>query len=106
MPAVVYTVTVSLPDEATAARWLKWIGPHAAEVLAGGAASAEVTRTDGPPLTFAVAYHFPSREALAGYERDHAPRLRDEGRRLFAPEAGVVYQRSVAEVVLTIRDPS
>jgi len=105
MPALVYTVTVALPDDAMATRWRAWIGPHAAEVLAGGAVSAAVWRPDGQAHTYAVVYHFPSREAFAAYERDHAPRLRDEGRRLFPPEAGVVYQRSVAEVLITVPEP-
>lgn len=102
MPALVYTVTVTLPDEAMAGRWLQWIGPHAAEVLAGGATAAEVVKPDESPRTYSVVYHFPSRESFGGYERDHAPRLRDAGRRLFPPEAGVVYQRTIADVMFTI----
>jgi hypothetical protein len=35
------------------------------------------------------------------YERDHAPRLRAEGLRLFGPEKGAVYRRSLGTVVTT-----
>jgi hypothetical protein len=48
-----------------------------------------------------VRYHFPSREAFAAYERDHAPRLRADGLRRFPPERGVSYRRSVGVVRLT-----
>ncbi len=95
-----YTVTVTLPDEATADRFMAWLrNGHIAEVIAGGATSATICRVDGDTITYDIAYRFPSRAAFATYERDHAPRLREEGRTLFPPAAGIVYQRTVAAVV-------
>jgi hypothetical protein len=95
-----YTVTVKLPDAATAERFVTWLrGGHIAEVIAGGATSAEICRVDGDAITYDISYRFPSRAAFATYERDHAPRLREEGRTLFPPAAGIVYQRRVADVV-------
>ena len=98
---VAYTVTATFADAAVADEWLAWLtGGHLAEVLTGGATDAEVIEQDGSPRSFEVRYHFPSREAFAAYERDHAPRLRAEGLRLFPPERGVSYRRSVGVVVV------
>src|SRR6516164_1862228 len=95
-----YTVTVTLPDHATADRFLAWLrNGHIAEVLAGGARSAEIFRVDGDAITVEIAYRFPSRSAFAAYERDHAPRLREEGSTLFPPASGIVDQRGLAELI-------
>jgi hypothetical protein len=50
---------------------------------------------DGPARSFEVRYHFPSREAFGRYEKEHAPRLRSEGLKLFPVEKGVEYKRTV-----------
>jgi hypothetical protein len=68
-------------------------------VLAGGACDAEIVQLDGPEPAFEVRYHFPSRAAFARYEKEHAPRLRAEGLRRFPVEKGVVYRRSVGQVI-------
>jgi hypothetical protein len=100
MTSVVYTVTVSFSNDDLVAAWLDWLDRgHIADVLAGGAVSAEVVRLDLPEPTFDVHYHFPSREAFVAYERNHAPRLRAEGLRLFPMEKGVTYKRSAGMVV-------
>jgi hypothetical protein len=99
MPSITYTVTVAFDDSVLADEWLRWLtGGHIADVLAGGATDAELVELDGPTRAFEVRYHFPSRAAFALYERDHAPRLRAEGLRLFPPEKGVTYRRSLGEV--------
>jgi hypothetical protein len=96
MGEVAYTVAVTFRDAGLAAAWLSWLRQgHVAEVLAGGATRAEVIALDAPAHAYEVRYHFPSREAFEGYEREHAPRLRAEGLRLFPAEKGVVYRRSV-----------
>lgn len=95
-----YTVSVTLPEATTADRFVAWLrGGHIAEVLAGGAIAATIQLRDGDPITFDIMYQFPSRAAFDVYEREHAPRLREEGRQMFPPADGIVYQRNVAEVI-------
>jgi len=95
-----YTVAVSLPDEETAERWLRWLRDgHVAEVLAGGAMAAEIVRCDAPAIEFEVRYDFPSRDAFDRYEREHAPRLRAVALRLFPSEHGIHYHRSTGIVL-------
>jgi len=100
MPAIRYTVEVALPDEETAERWLKWMrAGHAEEVLAGGATAAEIVRRDGPVIEDECRYSFPSRDAFDRYEREHAPRLRSAGLRLFPTEHGIHYHRTTGVVI-------
>ena len=74
------TVTAMLPDAKLAGEWLDWLqSGHIADVLAGGATSAEIIALDQPPLTFEVRYRFPNRQAFDRYENEIAPRLRAEG---------------------------
>jgi hypothetical protein len=95
MPEVVYTVTATFTEAALADAWLRWLRDgHIAEVLAGGATSAQVMALDGPTPTYEVRYRFPSRDVFERYERTHAPRLRADGLRLFPPERGIGYRRS------------
>lgn len=95
-----YVVTVTLPEAAMAERFLDWLrNGHIAEVMASGALSAEILRVDGVPNRFEIVYRFATRSAFERYERDSAPRLRAEGRALFPVESGVIYQRSVSELV-------
>jgi hypothetical protein len=96
---IAYTVAATFADAAVAEEWLGWLrSGHLAEVLAGGALSAEVIEWDGPERSFEVSYHFPSRQAFAKYEREHAPRLRAEGLERFPPGRGVTYRRMVGVV--------
>jgi hypothetical protein len=96
---LLYTVAATFPDAALAADWLRWLETgHVGEVLAGGALAAEVVQMDGAAHSYEVRYRFPSREAFERYEKDHAPRLRAEGLRLFPPEKGVTYRRTVGVV--------
>jgi hypothetical protein len=100
MNAVAYTVAVEFRDPALAARWLEWLrGGHIADVLAGGATTAEIVHMDGTVASYEVRYHFPSREVFATYEKEHAPRLRADGLRLFPPDRGVSYRRTVGVVL-------
>lgn len=67
-----------------------------------GALAAEIVELDGAggPRVFEVRYVFEDRAAFDAYERDHAPRLREEGLRLFPPAAdGLKYERSTGVVV-------
>ncbi len=102
MAQIAYTIAVSFEVKSMAKEWLRWLmDGHVAEVLARGAADAEIVALDGPGCSFEVRYHFPSRESFARYEVEHAPRLRAEGLKRFPVQKGVVYRRSVAEVVDT-----
>lgn len=95
-----YTVAATFADQATANRWLDWLRQgHIAEVIDGGAVSAEIIKLDASELSFAIEYRFPSREVFLKYEREHAPRLRAEGLALFPVAGGTRYQRSLGEVV-------
>lgn len=103
--ALMYTVTVTLPDSATADEFVGWLlGGHAAAVVAGGASRAEVVRLDpdaesggGVSRVVEARYQFPSRRALEVYLRDHAPGLRAEGMARFGPERGVSMRRTIGE---------
>ena len=99
----VYTVAATFTDRAVADEWLAWLhGGHVAECLTlGGALDAKIVALDGSGLAYEVQYHYPSRHAFAVYERDHAPRLRAEGLRLFPAERGVSYRRATGIVLAT-----
>ena len=100
MGEVAYTVRASFTDRGLADAWLRWLrGGHVTDVLAGGATTAEVIALDGPDIAYEARYRFPSREVFERYEREHAPRLRAEGLRLFPVEKGVGYCRSVGVVL-------
>jgi hypothetical protein len=100
---IAYTVRCTFDDENVAEEWIAWLREeHLADVRAGGAIDATVVRLDrdeGALLTCEVRYHFASREMLATYEREHAPRLRAEGLAKFPLERGLAYSRSVGEIV-------
>jgi len=99
MTAIAYTVAATFPDPEIADAWLRWLRDgHIAAVLTGGATSAEIVALDAPPLAYEVHYRFPSREVFDCYEKDHAPRLRAEGLRLFPLERGISYRRSVGVI--------
>lgn len=97
-----YTVRATFTDPAVAEEWVKWMrATHLRDVCAAGALDAEVIRLDGEPggaVVCEARYHFASRGAFAAYERDHAPRLRAEGRAKFPPERGPAYTRFTGEV--------
>jgi hypothetical protein len=102
MSDICYTVAAIFTDGALAEEWVRWLREgHVAEVMAGGATSAEIVRMEGAEHSYEVRYRFPSREAFARYEAEHAPRLRAEGLRLFPPEKGIAYRRTVGESVAT-----
>ena len=100
MPAIAYTVAVKFQDKTLAEDWLHWLRQgHIAEVLAGGATEAEIVEIDGPGRSFEVRYHFPSRQLFDQYEKELAPRLREDGLKRFPVEKGVAYHRSVGVVI-------
>lgn len=98
---VSYVVRIESEDHATAARLVEWLrGGHVAEVCEAGGASGEVVVLDpaeGAVPVVEAHYRFPSREAFATYERDHAARLRADG--LAAFPSGIRITRSLGDVV-------
>lgn len=98
-----YTVTCTFDDSVVTDEWIKWLrDEHLRDVCDAGALDAEVIRMDDEHdgrMIVQVRYHFADRESFARYERDHAPRLREEGLKRFSPERGLHYERSTGEVV-------
>ncbi len=102
MLEVAYTVTALLPDVVTRDRYVRWLREgHVQQVVEGGASEAVVVMIEEPatPLKVVCRYIFASREAFQRYTTEHAPKLRTEGLRLFGPELGVSFERSVGSVV-------
>ena len=74
-----YTVVCEATSHEIADAYEAWLlDGHVEDVIEAGALEAEVLRRDDG-LTIESRYVFPSREAFAAYERDHAPRLRADG---------------------------
>jgi hypothetical protein len=98
-----YTVTCTFDDAAVADEWIAWLrDEHLRDVCEAGALDAQVARMDGEQEGKAIVqvrYHFADRDAFARYERDHAPRLREEGLKRFPLEQGLAYTRSTGEIV-------
>lgn len=103
---IAYSVTCTFQNESLAREWLEWIeAEHLAEVIAAGAIDAEVVILDGNPMRCEARYHFASREEFNIYEREHAPRLRNEGLKKFPLTRGMSYVRSMGEVVVEKSKP-
>ena len=80
-----YVVRIAIDDASIVDPYVAWLrDPHLADVCAAGAEHAELVLLDSPPHAVEARYRFPSREAFATYEREHAPRLRAQGLELLA----------------------
>lgn len=97
MSSILYVVSVTLPDEATAREYVAWLEDgHVDEVVAAGAHSGMIVRLDTAPGERPVVethYVFGTRALFERYEREGAPALRADGLRRFPPERGIVFQR-------------
>ena len=103
---IAYSVTCTFQNESLAREWIEWIETeHLGEVIAAGAIDAEVVILDGNPMRCEARYHFASREQFNIYEREHAPRLRNEGLKKFPLTRGMSYVRSMGEVVVEKSKP-
>ncbi len=103
---IAYSVTCTVQNESLAREWLEWIeSEHLGEVIAAGALDAEVVILDGNPMRCEARYHFASREVFNIYEREHAPRLRNEGLKKFPLTRGMSYVRSMGGVVVEKSKP-
>lgn len=85
---ILYNVTTNI-DESVHQQWLQWMQQkHIPEVLATGKfSSARLVRVlveeEMGGLTYAIQYTTDSKETLQRYYDEDAPRLREEGARLF-----------------------
>jgi hypothetical protein len=100
---IVYTLRAEFNDPSVRERYLAWLrsGHCAAVVREGGALSGEVSVLDDGVVE--SRYLFGSRADFAAYEAGPAIALRAEGIRLFPPEQGVRFGRSLG--VREIRVP-
>ncbi len=100
---IAYTVTCRIADDGKAQAWLTWLqGSHIADVMAAGAADAELVKLDSddrPGAAYRIRYHFDSRAAYDDYVANHFPRLRQEVSKHFPPADDFRYSRSVGEVL-------
>jgi hypothetical protein len=103
MNKIAYIVICRIKNKEKVDEWLSWLRDgHIAEVLAGGASDAKITRLDddeSKDICFEIFYHFASREAFDDYIAHHAPRLRAEGAERFSEEDGFFYSRKIGEVI-------
>lgn len=103
MTAIAYTVTASIPDEPTRRDYIAWLSDgHLDAVLSHGAHSASIIKLDrenpDDPFRVETRYIFATRALFDSYTAHHAPKLREEGVRLFVPR-GVKFSRTIGEVV-------
>ena len=103
MSEIAYTVACTFTDPEVAEAWVAWLRDgHLADVCAGGAIDARAVKMDGPQIRYEARYRFASRQAFDAYERDHAPRLREEGLAKFPLELGLTYERTVGEILISV----
>ena len=98
---IIYNVTVKI-EHALHDDWLAWMKmTHIPDVMATGIFSDQrfcrVLVEDADGVTYAVQYTCPSLAEFERYERDFAPRLRDEHARRYANR--FVAFRTLLEVV-------
>ena len=99
MSGFAYVVQCTFTDRAVRDEWLAWLrDEHVADVVAAGALSGHAIVLDGDELTCEVHYRFADRAAFDVYEREHAPRLREEGLTRFPLERGLTYARRTGVV--------
>ncbi len=103
MTAIAYSVTATIPDAQTRHDYIAWLEDgHLDAVLSHGAHSAMIVRldrdADTDPFRVETRYIFSTRARFDDYTKHHAPKLREEGVRLFIPR-GVTFSRTIGEVV-------
>ncbi|MBL4590325.1 MAG: DUF4286 family protein [Phycisphaerales bacterium] len=87
------------PSSSPILDWL--LKGHIQAVIEGGATSGYAILETEPADSLAVVsrYIFPSQEAFDQYVAQTAPKLREEGLRLFGPHTGITMQRSLGTVI-------
>ncbi|MEO0716772.1 MAG: DUF4286 family protein [Planctomycetota bacterium] len=102
MARIAYIVTATLPDEATAERYVQWLRRgHLDAVIRSGADRGSISRLIEPaePIRVQTRYTFPTRYMYDRYLQMYAPALREEGMKLFGPESGASFERVIAEIL-------
>ena len=106
MTQIAYTVTATLPDEATAREYVSWLeGGHIDAVISRGARSAMIVRLDPEPadppgpIQVEVRYIFATRELFDRYVAVHAPTLRADGLQRFGPSRGIQFARRIGTIL-------
>jgi phosphoribosylamine-glycine ligase len=85
---IIYNVTINI-HESVHDQWLQWMQEkHIAEILATGKfTSARLVKVlieeEMGGITYSIQYTTDSKETLERYYQEDAPRLREEGQRLF-----------------------
>lgn len=85
---IIYNVTINI-HESVHQQWMDWMqNKHIADVLATGKfTSARMVKVlveeEMGGVTYSIQYTTDSKETLERYYREDAPRLREEGLRLF-----------------------
>lgn len=99
---VSYTLEVTFQDADVANEWTDWMrGGHMQALLAHGADRAELVRwSDEDDIRFTARYRFPTRADFDTYLAEHAEDLRADGMKRFPPSRGIVYSRTVGEILL------
>lgn len=102
-----YSVTATLPDEATAGRFIAWLAEgHIADVVRAGALRGRLIRLDADErgaIRVEAQYAFADRRTYVAYCDGPAVALRAEGVEKFG-HAGVQFERRTGEVLVSIAD--
>ncbi len=101
MTRIAYTVTATLPDEASAREYIAWLREgHVDEVVEHGAHTGMIVRLTEPatPIRVETRYVFSTQSLFDRYVKQFAPMLREEGLQKFPPESGVTFERCVGEI--------
>lgn len=102
MSAIAYSVTATLPDEATAHEYIEWLEDgHIDRVIEGGAHSGMIVRMVDPatPIRVETRYIFSNQARFDEYLRTAAPALRADGLKRFPPSRGITFERRVGVVL-------
>lgn len=107
-----YVVRCSFVTQEAMREFLAWLRDvHVADVCAAGAEDGFLVvldTADGESPALEARYTFASREAFDTYLRDHAPRLREDGKVVAERVGGVTFARTSGEIIdcRTTRVPS
>ena len=103
MMRICYMVIATLPDAAIEREYVSWLEDgHVDAVISGGAHSAMIVRLEpaaGEKPRVMTQYVFPTRELFDRYVAHFAPALRADGLKRFPPERGIVFERTIGEIV-------